>query len=102
KAIRFYEEALHHGGPEAQLHNNIGALYLQQGRLEQALPHLERVAALKPSDAHVRYTLGVVFARLGRMDKAMVALRTSVQLDPSDQRTQQALAQVQQLNTASQ
>lgn len=92
EAVRYFEEALRHGGPEDMLRNNLGALHLQQGRPGLALPHLERLIALRPDDGRLRYTLGLLHARSGRTRQAEEQLVVAARLNPTDTRVQQALA----------
>ena len=91
-AIRYFDEALRNGAPEAQMRNNLSALHMQQGHLELALPHLERLVALSPNDARLRYTLGALHARMGSQAKAVEHWSVGARLDPADERTRQALA----------
>jgi len=96
EAIRWFEDALRNGGQEDMLRNNLGALYLQQGRHDRAQPHLERLIALRPSDARPRYILGVLHARSGRTRNAEEQLLAAARLAPGDARIQQALAGLNQ------
>ncbi|WKZ66799.1 MAG: tetratricopeptide repeat protein [Flavobacteriales bacterium] len=96
EAIRWFEDALRNGGQEDMLRNNLGALYLQQGRHDRAQPHLERLIALRPSDARPRYILGVLHARSGRTRNAEEQLLAAARLAPGDARIQQALAMLNQ------
>lgn len=91
-AIRLFGDALQHGAPEAQMRNNLAALHMQQGRADLALPHVERLVAMRPADARLRYTLGVLLARMGRSAQAADQWRTAARLDPQDPLAQQALA----------
>lgn len=95
-AIRFFEQALQHGGPEEMLRNNLGALLLEQGRLQEAMPHFKRLVALKPSDVRLRYMLGALHARQGQRQQAQEQWQAAARLDPDDPRVQQALASLQQ------
>jgi tetratricopeptide (TPR) repeat protein/ferredoxin len=90
-AIRLFEEALRNGGAEDMLRNNLAALHLQRDRADLALPHLERLVVLHPSDARTRYTLGIVHARAGRTHKAQEQLIAAARIAPDDERVRLAL-----------
>jgi tetratricopeptide (TPR) repeat protein/polyferredoxin len=91
-AVRLFENALLHKGPEDILHNNLGVLLLQRGEVAKALPHFERLVVLRPDDARSRYTLGVLLGRTGKVVQAREQLHLAARLDPDDPRVQHALA----------
>lgn len=61
---------------------NLGWTYLEQGRYEQALPHLERALRLEPDHALARVNLGYGLSKLGRADEAIVVLEEAVRRHP--------------------
>lgn len=50
EAVALFEEALRVTPDDADVHRNLGLALWQQGRREEAGPHLERAAALKPDE----------------------------------------------------
>lgn len=94
EAVGFFDEALRHGAPEVQMRNNLAALRMEQGRADLALPHVERLVALRPAEARLRFTLGVLHARLGNSAQATEQWQAAAHLDPADRLTQEALAAV--------
>jgi Flp pilus assembly protein TadD len=94
EAVGFFDEALHHGAPEVQMRNNLAALRMEQGRADLALPHVERLVALRPAEARLRFTLGVLHARLGNTAQATEQWQAAAHLDPADRLTREALAAV--------
>ncbi len=60
----------------------LGALLMQQGRMSEAVPPLQRAAALRPDDPAISYNLGSALAGLGRSQEAAQALRRSLDEDP--------------------
>jgi tetratricopeptide (TPR) repeat protein len=51
-------------------HYALASFYLQQGRLETAIPHLERARAIDPSNYSAGYDLALARLETGAMDKA--------------------------------
>jgi len=61
---------------------NLGALYFEQGRFEEAAAVLEEGAGLNLVFADVYHNLGNTYQKLGRADEAMAAYRRAVRLNP--------------------
>jgi Flp pilus assembly protein TadD len=65
----------------ATAHNNLGAVYLQQGRTEEALEHYQKGLTLKP-DAIAYNNVGAALLQSQRVNKAIGCLQKSVALKP--------------------
>jgi Flp pilus assembly protein TadD len=63
-------------------HNNLGILYQQRGRLEDALRHYESAVALKSDAAESLTNIGMIFAARGDADSALAFHRRAVAADP--------------------
>lgn len=63
---------------------NLGMLYSDQGRLEQAESLLTQAAALDSDNPHIVVALGVVHAREGDLNAAIETLRHAVRIAPDD------------------
>ena len=62
--------------------NNLGSVYLQQGRFEEAITVLQRAIKLN-SDYHKAYcNLGTAYARLGKTGRAVGFYRKALKLNP--------------------
>ena len=64
-------------------HNNLGLIYLENDRYEQALEHLDRAVASKPGSAESYTARGLARAGLGLRDEALEDLDRAIELDPS-------------------
>jgi Flp pilus assembly protein TadD len=62
--------------------HNLGVALAQEGRLHEAVEHLERAVQLKPDYADAYYCLGGVLNQLGRRDEAIARLRQCLQIQP--------------------
>jgi len=61
------------GSLEAQ--HALGAFYARQGRLEQAIPHLERAQAIDPRHYASGYDLAVALLEAGKLEPARAQVR---------------------------
>jgi tetratricopeptide (TPR) repeat protein len=68
----------------AQARYYLGFCLEASGRPDQALPHFERAAALKPEEANAWVNVARVRAALGRFEKAAQALQQARRLKPVD------------------
>jgi tetratricopeptide (TPR) repeat protein len=63
-------------------YNNLGAILLGQGRLDDAIDNLQRGLQFRPNDAGVHNNLGTAFFRQGRLADAISQYRESTRLQP--------------------
>ena len=61
----------------------LGLLYLQNRRYEQAKAIYQKLAQLSPKDADVRLKLGFVQAELGDSEAALASFRNATSLAPN-------------------
>jgi predicted Zn-dependent protease len=73
-----------------------GRLYLRQGKVEEALPHLQEAARMASASPYVMSSLGAVYFQMGKLDEAKRVLETALVLNPSSPIAHLRLAQVLQ------
>ena len=67
-------------------HYQLASFYLQQGKLQAALPHLERARAINPADYSTGHDLALALLELKKLDEAralileMIAARDTAEL----------------------
>ena len=66
----------------APAHGNLGLLFTEQGRHEEALFCHERAVALNPRACESHLHLGVALAAAGHLARAETALRAALERDP--------------------
>ncbi len=85
KAIETYQKALALSPSDPGLHNNLGSVYAEMGKVDEAKAEFQKAADANPSGASgYYYNLGVVMVNQGKMDDAAVALKKAIDLDPNN------------------
>ena len=84
-ALDYYTKVLAIAPNDASLHNNLGHLYGDIGKSEEAMAEFKKAAELDPPHAaNYYYNLGAILVNKGQMDDAAVALKKSTDLDPNN------------------
>ena len=65
-------------------HNNLGTVYYDQGRLDEAIREFQTALKLNYDYADAHNNLGVVYERQGRLDEATKEYAASVMLKPDN------------------
>jgi len=79
--------------PNADLaHNNLALLLARAGNFDEAIPHLERAAALRPGSAHAHNNLANAFRLTGRTREAVEQYELALKLEPDNANTLNNLA----------
>ena len=63
-------------------HNNLGSIFNDQGKIEEAIAHFSEVQRLKPDSVVSHNNLGVAYSKLGRIEIAIKEFKTAIQIDP--------------------
>lgn len=79
-----FDHALSVDGRNWLAHNNMGILYAQQNRNDEAIFHFQESVRLNPKGIMGFRNLGNAYQTIGRNAEAIEALRQAVWLDPSD------------------
>ncbi len=81
EAVRFYKRATLFGGGTVVAHHNLGAIYAEEGRIEEAARAFNAAIALEP-DAEGHHNLGLVYYRIDEFRTALDCFRQAVGCDP--------------------
>jgi hypothetical protein len=65
------------------LHWRLGRVLTKQGRLDEAIQHLETAVQIAPGFAEAQFALGVAFERKGQVPEAIQRYRLAVQFNPA-------------------
>lgn len=95
EAERVLRQALDHDLHHGPAHNNLGIIYLSQGRLYDAAGEFEWARKLMPGHPDPRVNLGLTLERAGRMGEAIDAYEAAIESRPAHLPAIQALARCQ-------
>jgi len=73
--------------------NNLGVIYNEQGRFDDAINVLKEATTVDPKNAIARYVLANALTKKGRFDEALVEAQMSTELDKSEPGAYRALAE---------
>ena len=76
-------------------HNNLGILYLQQGKLYEAANEFEWARKLMPGHPDPRINLALVLERGGQIDEAMASYESALEVYPDHIAAMQGLVRLQ-------
>ena len=85
-AERRYRHILSLAPNHAESHGMLGIAMLAQGKINDAIPHLERGAALKPDFPGAHDDLAKAYMTAGRPELAIVAAARALELDETERR----------------
>ena len=72
---------------DVQVRVDLGNLYFDAQRFEDAIPWFEAVLALNPEEVDVSTDLGVAYYYLGDTDRALAQFAQSLEVDPEHAKT---------------
>jgi len=95
KAERLLRQALSHDLYHGPAHNNLGVLYLKQGKLYEAASEFEWARKLMPGHPDPRMNLALTLEKAGRIDEAAETYAKALEVYPEHIPTLQALTRLQ-------
>ena len=87
EAEKAFLAILHRDPKSYVVHNDLGALYLQQKRYDSACRELSIAASLNPQEVAIQQNLGMCWFQSNHFVKAGEALEIAERLDPEDLKT---------------
>jgi tetratricopeptide (TPR) repeat protein len=81
--IRFYRYVVEMHPEHHRMRANLGNVYLERNRIDEAVRELEQTVLLAPDIAWYRNSLALAYRAQGRLDRAVAEFKRSVQLDPA-------------------
>lgn len=73
--------------------NNLGVIYNEEGRFDDAITVLKEATTVDPKNAIARYVLANALTKKGRFDEALIEAQMSTELDKSEPGAYRALAE---------
>ncbi|MBZ5545554.1 MAG: tetratricopeptide repeat protein [Acidobacteriia bacterium] len=82
KAVENYQKAIAARPDDATLHNNLGNVYAEMGKVPEAAAEFKKAAEMDPTQASKYYfNYGAVMYNQGKMDEAAEALKKATEID---------------------
>jgi len=77
-----YESMIRQDPSRIQLHDDVGLLYMNLGRAEEASAHFETSVRLKPESAAAHFNFGTALTVAGRLDEAIEQYQRALRIKP--------------------
>lgn len=81
-SITLFEHTLRVTENNNVMHNNLGVVFVEQGRFAEAVPHFTKALQIRPEDVKAHINLAVSLANLGDLQKAVDHYSKALELDP--------------------
>lgn len=94
EAGRLYSALLDEHPDNFMLLEGITNVLLQDGKIAEAIRHMEHALAQEPANAAIHYTLGIAQERSGHPDAAMESLARALEYQPDFPEASHALARI--------
>jgi putative inorganic carbon (HCO3(-)) transporter len=82
KSIEASKKALEYKPLFADPHNNIAAIYVRQGRYDEAIKEMEQASFIFPDDSNYLRILGELYQVKGKINKAIELLKKAIEYNP--------------------
>jgi Tfp pilus assembly protein PilF len=81
-SISLFEHTLRVTDNNGVMHNNLGVVFIEQGRFAEAIPHFTKALQIRPKDVKAHINLAVSLAHLGELQKAKEHYLLVLELEP--------------------
>jgi Tfp pilus assembly protein PilF len=81
-SVTLFEHTLRVTENNSVIHNNLGAVLIEQGRFVEAIPHFTKALQIRPEDVKAHINLAVSLANLGDLQRAVDHYTKALELDP--------------------
>jgi tetratricopeptide (TPR) repeat protein len=78
-----WTDTLAHNPTSWMAHNNLGDVYLQQGRLDAAKAEYQKALEIDPQEVNAHSNLGIILAQQGQADLAIIQFRQALKIRPN-------------------
>jgi protein O-mannosyl-transferase len=82
--ITLYEYTLEKNPKCWMAHNNMGSMFLNADRLDEAAEHFRRALEIKPDNVEAHNNLGIVFSRRSKFQEGIEYFQKALKLNPQD------------------
>lgn len=90
----FFFRCLTSWGREAEVHNNLGGIFYENGNLDRAIEETRKAIALLPHDARAHYNLGSALTARGNLKEAERSFRKALEIQPEYLEAEEGLKRI--------
>jgi protein O-mannosyl-transferase len=91
-SVRLFEHTLQVTTNNSLIHNNLGNVFSEQGRFDEAIGHFNQALEIRPNHPDTHMNLAVALTRQGRFDEAMGHFNQALEIRPNHPDTHMNLA----------
>jgi Flp pilus assembly protein TadD len=81
-SVTLFEHTIQVTENNGTMHNNLGVVFVEQGRFAEAIPHFTKALQIRPNDVKAHINLAVSLVNLGDLQKAIEHYRKALELEP--------------------
>lgn len=82
-------------GREADVHNDLGGIFYENGNLDRAIEEARKAIALLPHEARSYYNLGSALAAIGNFKEAEERFKKALEIEPSYLQAEEGLRRIE-------
>jgi tetratricopeptide (TPR) repeat protein len=94
ECIQSFQKAIEFDGPKGESYNRLAALFMQVGRMKDAVEHLEMASKLSPKNPKVWFNLAQCMRAVGLKEEAVRYFEIALSIDPGYELAQRFLAEI--------
>ncbi|WP_197440668.1 tetratricopeptide repeat protein [Polystyrenella longa] len=83
RAEQMYQKAIETNPRDGDIHRKLAELLITQGRIPEAIKHLNDAVERSPDDPETQYQLGKLLYEQGELSSALESLDQTLQIDPA-------------------
>ena len=87
----FFFRCLNSWGREAEVYNDLGGIFYENGNLDRAIEEVRKAIALLPNDARAYYNLGSAFTAKGYFKEAEESFKKALEIEPAYREAEEGL-----------
>ena len=83
-SVALFEHTLAVTEHNAVIHNNLGFVLGDQGKLNEAIEHFAEALRIEPNNADAHYSMGLAFTRQDRLSEAVSCYKNALKFSPEN------------------
>ena len=84
--VAFYQRTLKYASDAAKMHYNLGNVYKDSGRKEEAIASYKKAIEADPNYSQAYTNLGLIYNAIDKKDEAIASYKKAIEIDPAASR----------------